>query len=1001
MSFKVRLLLFFACATLTHSAAFAYKPDPQSVRNLTGSTAPTIGTFRIYADTSDPSYSDLAQLLQNWIFDRTQLSLSIEDLADLGAYTQGPNEIILGDPALHPGLGDVVSSHNMSTLDLGEEGYLLHSQLAVDGSGVWRVIIIGNSLTGVQHGMSTFVEPLQSALSRPPYKIIRDYPDRPFRVYQYRLGKITGSDWLLEQEARIDSIAQLGVSGIQFPFHYAYDMEGSVAGRTQGQWLKDVFDYCRSLGIEPIPGFSPRVPGQCWDPIKTCYLPEERVQDPLWREGKFIKEEKWNVVADTLENDIGNFDNDYENISWTQGCADTTMLPNQWYNGPNSSWQYFGSCSGPGGSKMLKLYPTDADQSVWTKVTIRPGDYYVATLKFTKIEFSSGWPQLIVRNPERKFIPGGKTWFCWRALWPCVGSEEEPYVFELDFMVPPDSLTLGNDEVEIGIMTHGAHDCTIELVGISIDRRNAGFINLMVDDDLRFKVTSMDGSDEYVEWADYRRVLLPGSGDLHWEMHESNGPKYRVEWLSTPAPDSVLVSCTLGIPAPPYDPNANSVMVCFNNPDLRGLCLDALKSIFTNGLNPKYIHFYLDELRHMNTCGRCDSIGLDNAHYIVDFLNYLKAGLNSEGGAAAGVQFTALGDMFNPVGNGNPSYQHAGWLGQYGPTSGALGDLLGGIILYMWPRDQSEKVREVYQEAWPRSESEDASVVPSIGPPIPDFSGIGSEMNEWVTNPTWYEGDALGFFGYNWTLWAPAEDSSQEKLLKYAWKRYRNPDVTLQVFYPNGTYKTDDVFDHLVNVEKNKPLHFYPFGSPEPDCENDSLSSATLYWGNGSQTTVPLSTLNSGKIAKSFSQVGTYTVRLSITALGCDGQPSTREAAVRINVVPTCPREGCPDPTEESPSAGIEEPRTNGILLVAPNPFLHYATVHFSIQEPAVPEIRIYDVAGRLLRSEVLADRPAGDWQWTWDGKTDDGEEVRSGIYFIQMAAGQSRTIQRLVKLTP
>jgi hypothetical protein len=61
------------------------------------------------------------------------------------------------------------------------------------------------------------------------------------------------------------------------------------------------------------------------------------------------------------------------------------------------------------------------------------------------------------------------------------------------------------------------------------------------------------------------------------------------------------------------------------------------------------------------------------------------------------------------------------------------------------------------------------------------------------------------------------------------------------------------------------------------------------------------------------------------------------------------------------------------------------ATVSFSLAKKDRVEIKVYDVAGRLVRT--LADRTfeAGPQQVRWDGTSDQGQRVPRGVYFTQV----------------
>jgi FlgD Ig-like domain len=68
-----------------------------------------------------------------------------------------------------------------------------------------------------------------------------------------------------------------------------------------------------------------------------------------------------------------------------------------------------------------------------------------------------------------------------------------------------------------------------------------------------------------------------------------------------------------------------------------------------------------------------------------------------------------------------------------------------------------------------------------------------------------------------------------------------------------------------------------------------------------------------------------------------------------------------------------------------PNPFNPETSIPYSLATPGRVVIRVYDIAGRLVRK--LADGPetAGWHTARWDGRTDDGNTTASGVYFYRI----------------
>ena len=81
-----------------------------------------------------------------------------------------------------------------------------------------------------------------------------------------------------------------------------------------------------------------------------------------------------------------------------------------------------------------------------------------------------------------------------------------------------------------------------------------------------------------------------------------------------------------------------------------------------------------------------------------------------------------------------------------------------------------------------------------------------------------------------------------------------------------------------------------------------------------------------------------------------------------------------------------------------PNPFRSGMRMAYSVAGPAQRvNIRVVDVAGRVVRTLVDAMEPAGSHVTSWDGRDRDGVKMRNGIYFIHASVG---TETRFVRVT-
>jgi hypothetical protein len=61
------------------------------------------------------------------------------------------------------------------------------------------------------------------------------------------------------------------------------------------------------------------------------------------------------------------------------------------------------------------------------------------------------------------------------------------------------------------------------------------------------------------------------------------------------------------------------------------------------------------------------------------------------------------------------------------------------------------------------------------------------------------------------------------------------------------------------------------------------------------------------------------------------------------------------------------------------------ARITFGIARQERVELRIYDVAGRTVRTLAHRVFPAGEHELAWDGRDDDGRQMAKGVYFYQM----------------
>ncbi len=82
-----------------------------------------------------------------------------------------------------------------------------------------------------------------------------------------------------------------------------------------------------------------------------------------------------------------------------------------------------------------------------------------------------------------------------------------------------------------------------------------------------------------------------------------------------------------------------------------------------------------------------------------------------------------------------------------------------------------------------------------------------------------------------------------------------------------------------------------------------------------------------------------------------------------------------------------------------PNPFNPQTTIHFELPTAAHVSITILDIAGRRVCHLLERTRNEGTHQITWDGRSDTGEALPSGIYLLKLEAGKLRQSEKLTLL--
>ncbi|MEW5702890.1 MAG: T9SS type A sorting domain-containing protein [Candidatus Zixiibacteriota bacterium] len=82
-----------------------------------------------------------------------------------------------------------------------------------------------------------------------------------------------------------------------------------------------------------------------------------------------------------------------------------------------------------------------------------------------------------------------------------------------------------------------------------------------------------------------------------------------------------------------------------------------------------------------------------------------------------------------------------------------------------------------------------------------------------------------------------------------------------------------------------------------------------------------------------------------------------------------------------------------------PNPFNPATTIQYALRHDCHTTVTVFDILGRAVRTLVDTDQPAGRYAVTWDGRSDDGRALASGIYLYRIKAADFVATRKLVLL--
>lgn len=88
-----------------------------------------------------------------------------------------------------------------------------------------------------------------------------------------------------------------------------------------------------------------------------------------------------------------------------------------------------------------------------------------------------------------------------------------------------------------------------------------------------------------------------------------------------------------------------------------------------------------------------------------------------------------------------------------------------------------------------------------------------------------------------------------------------------------------------------------------------------------------------------------------------------------------------------APAAAGSDVRPVSDLRAMPNPSSDSSRIAFTLPTAGPVSVRIFDATGRLVRTVLEGELPAGEAVVEWDGRSDQGEAVAAGVYFSRVGS--------------
>ena len=95
----------------------------------------------------------------------------------------------------------------------------------------------------------------------------------------------------------------------------------------------------------------------------------------------------------------------------------------------------------------------------------------------------------------------------------------------------------------------------------------------------------------------------------------------------------------------------------------------------------------------------------------------------------------------------------------------------------------------------------------------------------------------------------------------------------------------------------------------------------------------------------------------------------------------------------------LSNPTRVTLLNAYPNPFNPITTIHYGLPDESHVSLIIYDLQGKLIKTVENGPKPEGWYEVVWNGDTEDGSDINTGLYIARLVSGENSEVIKLLYL--